>query len=331
MAQRDAYFDNAKLLLMILVVFGHLFQPFIETNALYNDLYYFIFTFHMPAFILISGYFAKGDPKPLKKLIKKLLLPYVFFQLIYSGYYTLIGLQESFDFSLTTPQWSLWFLLSLFCWNCLLHLRRFFTVRQLVIGSLLTALIVGYIPIFGRYLAVQRTLTFFPYFMVGYALPVQWVDKVKAKSQMLSKRTIALVLFALLFAFVQWNEWMNKYWVFGSKPYEDYLNHPIFGGPQRLIFFFLGLVGIAAFFLLVPRGRYFFSKWGKNTLTVYLLHGFLVKGLRALEIEHFEINTVEVIVLFGFSMLLTAGLSSERFRHWMDKVKRKFMRPALFN
>lgn len=46
MEKRDAYFDNAKLFLMILVVFGHFLQPFANDHPLYNDLYYFIFTFH---------------------------------------------------------------------------------------------------------------------------------------------------------------------------------------------------------------------------------------------------------------------------------------------
>ncbi len=49
-SQRTAYFDNAKFLLMILVVFSHLLQPFIGDQKFYHDLYYFIFTFHMPAF-----------------------------------------------------------------------------------------------------------------------------------------------------------------------------------------------------------------------------------------------------------------------------------------
>lgn len=325
MAKRDAYFDNAKLFLMILVVFGHLFQPFIETKGIYSDLYYFIFTFHMPAFILISGYFAKGKPKPLKKLVKKLLLPYIFFQLIYSAYYTVIGLQESFSFSITTPQWSLWFLLSLFCWNCMLYLCQRFSIKQVLIGSIIVALIVGYIPFFGRFLAVQRTLTFFPYFMVGYALPASWIAKIKTAP----KKWVAVALFAGIFVLIETNDFINKYWVFGSKPYEDYMNHPLLGGPQRMIFFVLGLAGIMAFFMLVPKGQYFFSKWGKNTLTVYLLHGFLVKGLRALGVNDMEMGAWGVAALFLLSVLFTAALSSERFGKWIEKGKRKVMRPVL--
>lgn len=323
MEKRDAYFDNAKLLLMILVVFGHFLQPFVNDHPVYNDLYYFIFTFHMPAFILISGYFAKSGPKPIMSLVKKLLLPYIFFQLLYSGYYTLIGLQDSFSLDLGIPQWSLWFLLSLFCWNVFLHLTKRFTVKQVLIASAILALLVGYFPIFDRYLAIQRTLTFFPYFMVGYVIPKSWIEKLRSYP----KKWLAILLFSGLFLFIQGNDLINKYWVFGSKPYEDYLNHPLLGGPQRLLFFAAGLIGISAFLMLVPKGRYFFSNWGRNTLTVYLLHGFLVKGLRALDFD-FEISSVEVLLLFIGSMLLTAALSSKKVGRWIVRGKR-VLQPSL--
>lgn len=316
MEKRDAYFDNAKLFLMVLVVFGHFLQPFANDQPLYSDLYYFIFTFHMPAFILISGYFAKSGPKPLMSLVKKLLLPYLFFQLIYSAYYTLIGLQDSFDLEFGIPQWSLWFLLSLFCWNVLLHLTRKFSAKQVLIGSIVVALLVGYLPFFDRYLAVQRTLAFFPYFMIGYVTPKTWIEKVKSCSQ----KWLALLLFGGLFLFIQSNDLINKYWVFGSKPYVDYLNQPLFGGIQRLFFLAAGLIGILAFLLLVPSGRYFFSKWGKNTLTVYLLHGFLVKGLRALDLD-IEISSWELLLIFMGSLLLTVLLSSKRVGKWIAKGK----------
>lgn len=60
--QREFYFDNARLYLIILVVFGHLLRSYIGENPFLYALYMFIYSFHMPAFVLISGYFAKADP-----------------------------------------------------------------------------------------------------------------------------------------------------------------------------------------------------------------------------------------------------------------------------
>ncbi|EAD8587403.1 acyltransferase family protein, partial [Listeria monocytogenes] len=87
--KRESYFDNAKFILIFLVVFGHFLQTFIADYAGVRVLYIYIYTFHMPAFVLISGFFAKSFGKPgyLKKTMKKLILPYVFFQLIYSIFY----------------------------------------------------------------------------------------------------------------------------------------------------------------------------------------------------------------------------------------------------
>ncbi len=83
---RDSYFDNAKFILIFLVVFGHILRSFINGNEFMLHLYKFIYTFHMPAFILVSGYFAKNFKRKgyVKKLAVKLIIPYLIFQGIYS-------------------------------------------------------------------------------------------------------------------------------------------------------------------------------------------------------------------------------------------------------
>ena len=124
MAKRDAYFDNVKFILIVLVVFGHLLTPFINDEQWLRTLYIFIYTFHMPAFILISGYFAKGYRKKgyMWKMAKKVLLPYIIFQLIYAVYDYKLYDESTFKVSVFQPAWSLWFLLSLFCWNAMLFI-----------------------------------------------------------------------------------------------------------------------------------------------------------------------------------------------------------------
>lgn len=75
--KRDAFFDNAKLLLIFFVVFGHMIQPFIgESNAIHT-LYMWVYTFSMPAFIFLAGFFAKGSGNMayILQLTKKLLFP----------------------------------------------------------------------------------------------------------------------------------------------------------------------------------------------------------------------------------------------------------------
>ena len=60
MKKRIYTLDNLKAVLIFLVVLGHLLISF--THATCNSAKYissFIYSFHMPLFIIISGYFSK--------------------------------------------------------------------------------------------------------------------------------------------------------------------------------------------------------------------------------------------------------------------------------
>src|SRR5699024_7852784 len=83
---RNAYFDNANVLLIFLVVFGHMIQAFTGESSGIDTLYMWMYTFHMPAFIFLARFFAKGsgNKQYILKLAKKLLLPYIIFQILYT-------------------------------------------------------------------------------------------------------------------------------------------------------------------------------------------------------------------------------------------------------
>ena len=75
--EREYQYDNMKFILILLVVFGHLLE-YIRGDISENI--YRIYTFHMPVFVFISGYFAKFKKK---KIIFQLLLPYLVLLTIY--------------------------------------------------------------------------------------------------------------------------------------------------------------------------------------------------------------------------------------------------------
>jgi len=75
---RDPYFDNAKFILIALVVIGHIMAPLMTHSTACKTLYIWIYIFHMPAFALISGYFAKNILQHnCRKTITKYLCLYV--------------------------------------------------------------------------------------------------------------------------------------------------------------------------------------------------------------------------------------------------------------
>lgn len=323
---RDSFFDNAKFLLMVLVIFGHLLQPFIDQKGWYKDLYFAIYTFHMPAFILISGYFAKSfDWKRGRQVIasfKKCIVPYVFFQWIYSFFYWITGINEQFSFQLDIPNWALWFLVSSFFWQLSLFFFHKWSPKIGITISLTLALLVGYIPAIGRELTLQRTIVFLPFFVIGYYLSAETVQKFRHFTY---KKWLPLA-FVGIFMLLRYAYGINKYMFFGSKPYEDFLNFPEWGALVRIVTLFLAIIGMLAFFACVPTKERWYTACGQYTLTAYLLHGFFVKSLRALGVSSWSMPAIGIIGILLLSIGLTYLLANEKLANYFQKIVRRFNR-----
>ena len=83
MRERDPYLDNVKIALIFLVVLGHNCIIYFHSSWLMGGVVLFIYSFHMPLFIFVSGYLSKGITCQRYKDISRLLIPYFFIQLCY--------------------------------------------------------------------------------------------------------------------------------------------------------------------------------------------------------------------------------------------------------
>ncbi|GEN30081.1 fucose 4-O-acetylase-like acetyltransferase [Cerasibacillus quisquiliarum] len=297
--KRYAYFDNAKLLLIFLVVFGHMIQPFTNDVSGVNTIYTWIYTFHMPAFIFLAGFFAKGSGNKayILKLAKKLLIPYIIFQVIYTGYYFLIGKDDWLVDSIFYPHWSLWFLFSLFCWHMLLI---FFKKLPPIVGILLAVqigLLVGYFGHIGHSFSLSRTFVFFPYFLLGYWITVKQLSWVKHK---------AVKIFSLVFVIgvaiaIHYAPDINAGWLLASKSYSD-LGLPEYGGFARFFIYLTSTLMVVSVLAWIPRRQFKFTLLGGRTLYVYLLHGFIIQYARQADL--FKVD--HIVDLFGLAALSIA-------------------------
>lgn len=78
--ERLLFVDMLKLLAIYLVLWGHCVQQFLASPAIGNDVYIYIYSFHMPLFMMLSGYFSSSSISSpflpfLKKKSVQLLLP----------------------------------------------------------------------------------------------------------------------------------------------------------------------------------------------------------------------------------------------------------------
>ncbi|MFC7784615.1 MULTISPECIES: acyltransferase family protein [unclassified Rossellomorea] len=314
MKQRDYYFDNAKFILIFLVVFGHLIRSYIESDPFILSLYKTIYTFHMPAFILVAGFFAKGFYKKgyIQKLAKKLILPYIVFQLIYTVYYYFLYQKSTFEVDPLNPHWSLWFLISLFCWNALLYVFIKWFKFKPGIGLTIAfsiGLLVGFADVISNYLSLSRTFVFFPIFLMGYYLEKEHFEYFKTSKA----RIVAGTLFILVFLGMYFIPEFSDKWLLGSKPYGDFEGNNAISLAVRAFVYLLNVVMIFSFFTFVPTKRRFFTKWGKNTLYVYLLHGFLIRLFRESQLKDTIDPTTSLLILLGVSLVLTMIFSTKFF------------------
>src|SRR5947209_7795416 len=110
--QRDILLDNLKFVLISFVVIGHFIQPYSTQSVALKTVFYCIYSFHIPAFVFISGYFSKSiNSLNPGKNVSALLIPYILFSMIWCLKESLHTKHLSFD--IFTPPFHLWYLLSL--------------------------------------------------------------------------------------------------------------------------------------------------------------------------------------------------------------------------
>ena len=184
--QRLIWADSLKGWLMILVILGHAIQWILEEGCNDYHVWNLIYSFHMPAFMAVSGWLAyRGDSKPLmadwkgylincKRRGLQLLVPYFawsFMSFALSGDYTLQNLFKMILY----PDAYFWFLWVLF-WICVLfnlaqHVARRIKLHEMVTVGGLCVLLLGVMVVAEfRMFGFQFIAYYFLFYTLGYCL-----------------------------------------------------------------------------------------------------------------------------------------------------------------
>ncbi len=174
---RDLRFDGLKSLLIFLVVLGHLTFKDYGVNLMEM-----IYSFHMPVFVFLSGYFTSlsSDKEKQRRWLKKTLI--IFIVALIAQYILKLVLEyelsqlNGFEFSaysilkprsLVSPGFALWYLVCLMYWRIAVwRLGDALNDRLLIILSCVAAILAGFIPLDNEF-AFQRAFAFSPFFFIG--------------------------------------------------------------------------------------------------------------------------------------------------------------------
>ncbi|KUP07852.1 hypothetical protein Q75_03570 [Bacillus coahuilensis p1.1.43] len=303
MTSRNPYFDNGKAILIFFVILGHTLSGMLGENQIVDSIYLFIYLFHMPAFIFISGFFARKIQtwEQFFKNIKKYHIS--FFNLLYTYYYRGVY-GDAIEFTLLSPRWALWFLLSLFCWQLLLV--PFSRLKKGVVFAVLLSLVIGYIDVIGETLTLSRTFFFFPFYLIGYKLDWDTLDRVFNRLD--KKITIVSGAFVFLLIYLVGDIGVRE-WLYGRVPYEDVLNQSaLLGSVYRMIVYIAMGIVTFLFLRLIPRKTLSITPVGSITLFMYLFHMFILKFVKESTVyewihEHHQYYLLVVISLIVYFIL----------------------------
>lgn len=318
-AKRDYYFDNAKFLLIVLVVLAHGLSGLKWDSRAIHTLWTYINIFHMATFIFVSGYFAKGyvknDTFNIQKLFTYFLL-YLFSQIAVTMFEVCV-LGEHIKYSLFNARTSLWFLQCLVAWHIFLpfinKLKRNFVLPM----ALIVGLLVGYDRGADSTWAMQRVMVHFFFFLLGFYCTKEMIYKALSSKLL---RILAAVITVGAFVVLYFHSTkIPEQLLFCSF---NYFSIPDLGITNvhlmwlaRLGFYIGAVVLGGSFLMLVPRKKMPFTKYGRRTLQVYVLHRFLYLAWYKYEWFWIFNSTLGKITLFLLLLCLTVILSTKPFEY----------------
>lgn len=268
--ERNLYWDTVKGVLIVLVVWGHVLRladptlwPVFSRNMIYS--------FHMPLFVLTSGYFAHLSSKNYIQGILKMVETFLVFQLL------LVFISDRYDgfMSLFEPSIAMWYLLSLSYWKVFLFFlpaslrsKRFL----LFLLSVMICLLGGFVKI-GTFLSIQRTMYFLPFFVFGFLLQdTDFLNQLKTRKHI---KLVAFFSFLLIGSFFFMKNKSYLYFLAGSYYYDNLLGDILFR-----IFFILVSFSFCLSFLLMIKPCSLMANIGRYSLHIYIYHIFLYLFLK---------------------------------------------------
>ena len=285
-----------KVLLITMVVFGHALEEFGTTGKL-GLIRVVIYSFHMPLFIFISGYFSKSDAKP-DKLLKTTILPFIIFNTIWlftQG--TAINKINFFK-----PIYVFWYLLSLFFWR--VTVKYFDRVKGIVILAFIVGIYCGCIGEAERFFSISRTVSFFPYFILGYKFKKESIEKIRKVPKIYSLALIIAAFAVTVFLNISETMPVKMYELIQSYKATNLDN--LHGMILRGTIYIIATIIIFALVKLMPDKEFPVTIYGQRTLCIYVLSSFVIIPIHRLMTNvgiTIEEMPLQIIVALGITAL----------------------------
>lgn len=331
---RIAKWDNARALLILLVVTGHIADGIMETSSveisnLMKSIYIFIYMFHMPVFLFLAGLFHKPytrkAPLRVRKILSYILLGFAlkFVNLFFANLLHRPASDRAFFW--LSDSHTPWFLFSLAIMMVLVYLLRNRSLLCILPLSILIACLSGYNNSIQDFLYLSRTIVFFPFYYIGYCLEESQVRRFIKNKAFLFLSLLTLAAFAYL-CFVQTADiYAYRGFFTGRNPYAK-TPFPDCGFSQRIISYAISFIMGFAFLCVIPQRKIkLLSYVGTKTLGIYFWHIPCIWILRYFKvadyIPSFLPDSVYLLTAIPITLLLSCPVFSLPLK-WIESLTR---------
>ena len=274
--KRVEKWDNLKFILIYFVVLGHLVDPLTGTRLCMQKVFLWIYTFHMPTFIFVTGMLGRRNVQEKRySQIASYLVMYLATQMI-SCLTGFIGSGEV-KFELFESMIFPWYAFAIFVYYLVTIVLRCLDRRYVFILSVILACFAGYDNMLGDFLFLSRLVVFYPFFYAGYCMQPERLREITGQKNI---RMLSVAVFAIFTGCILL--FHNKLYQYrgmltGRNSFEivfktDYT----YAGLIRLIYYALAFILVFVLISLTPDRKTVFTWIGKNTLSVYMLHYFFI-------------------------------------------------------
>ena len=281
MKKRNEFFDIAKGIAIILVVCGHCIQygsyKYFNEAFFEDPIFIAIYSFHMPFFMLISGFFFYNTScnyswkTNLSSRFKKIIIPIFIWNTIYLLIYNCIKSPMTFNRLISSYTSNIWFLWAIFFCNIIsLVVQRFFNdkiIIYVIIGGILLCLPnKGNLPLY---------IFMYPFFILGY-----WTNmyiKYFPINIATSAQNITILIVFLFIYFILYKQYTKEDFIYisGTAIIKDigqlrprFDSHQLYIDSFRIL---IGFVGSLILFMLI-RIQYQLN-WAKKMLSLFGIIG----------------------------------------------------------
>jgi fucose 4-O-acetylase-like acetyltransferase len=255
------------------VVCGHSWAGLIGESHSVRAFYMTVYDFHMPAFILLCGYFSQSfsaKPGQLRRVITGIVVPYVIFSIFYGA---LRGwVDGEINWNVLVPYYLLWFLAALFVWRMTAPVWRVLRHPVLVATAISIGAMMMDLP---GVLDLGRVLQFLPFFVAGMFLERRHFEMLKRP---LIRYGGLLLSAGIVSTFFALGGDLDRNWVYFNEGAAQMHLSPTVALPMKLVLMATSVTLLITFFAWVPDRKLPITKLGEYTMYAYLLHGFFVKS-----------------------------------------------------